>query len=541
MANTEGQVPVYNSADEIPIYEKRHVQQIDFDGLPKFNVIWLFANYIMNVKDSYPEFAWQNGIAILSALVRRRMYIKMNGEFTYLNIWTLSLGQSGYARKSGSMGIGRRNLTNAISGILLPEDTSPEGLIEAMATTIKVPNKQKDGTKTMESIEMEQEGEIPFSQRSLWKDEAGQLYAGMQKAHMQGIGELFCKLHGCPNEYYKKLTSKSIVIENAYFSMNLATTPASFMRHMTDDNINTGFGTRHLIVAPSYIKSRKPLKEDSDRDSDLEVIITKSIKVIDSVIPEGGLRIRFQDGVLEAIDEWAAEREEFFAKTKDEKMSSFFAKYQTDTIRIAALIELGNIPYYLAVNDWKGGEFHINDTYKDDGNDYLELINSLPEEINYQLSKLNISLASAQYALKLMDSMYLPYIANLNFNDEKNGRHNDVQKFYTLLEKEKKMNRSILLKKLGVSSDKLETIQLDGLVAGHIEVCTVKTKTKPQTWYVYKPTDETKFGFQVDYSNVQIEEFKPDMKMKFAAPKDIDLDSMNEIERSETIDWEISA
>ncbi len=512
-------ISVYNSPDEIPLYEKQHVKPIDFDGLPNFNVIRMFINYIMCVKDSYPEFAWQNGLSMLSTLVRRRLFTKMNGELIYLNLWTLSLGLSGYARKSGAIGIGKRIVGNAIEHTFLPEDTTPEGLIEAMASRLLIPRVRKDGTSTVERIDRDLQGNIPSSQMALWKDEAGQMYAAMGKAHMQGMGELFCKLHGCPSEYYKKLTSKSIVIENAYFTMNLATTPASFLKHANSGDIDTGFIARHLIVAPSYIKDRKPLKEDSERDNAVEQVITKALKTIDGILPDNELKFQFQEGVLDLIDRWAAEHEEFFARTKDEKMSSFFAKYQMDTVRIAALIELGNIPYYLAMNKRDSEEVHIQGKFKDESTNYLDIIKDLPENINYELTKLNISLASMLFALKTMDSVYLPHVANLDFIDGKASFQNDVQKFYALMERVKKMNRSSMVKKF--SQSRLEEITYDAVAEGHIEVCQVATATKPQFWFVYKPTDTTNFKLKADYSNVVIDEFEPDIKMKFKAPKEV--------------------
>ncbi len=542
--NAAENTKVYNSPDEIPVYEKQHIKPIDFDGLPNFNVIKLFADYIMDVKDSYPEYAWQNGISMLSAIARKRLYFSLNGELSYLNLWTMSLGQSGYARKSGVMSIAKRILSNAVENIFLPEDATPEALIESMASIIELPSKDKGKDKdnsTMESFDMDVKGQIPSSQKTLWKDEAGQMYASMGKAHMQGMGELLNVLHGCQPEYNKKLVRKNIIIKDIYFTMNLTTTPESFMKHMTAENISTGFGPRHLIVSPSYIKPRKPITQSSKRDNEIEQVITKALKIIDNIFATQKLEIQYQEGIFETINEWAGEREEFFAKTENEKMASFFGKYQTAAVKIATLIELGNIPYYIAemkmnpekVHITASGDFYINDIYKNEDKDYLKMINSLPDDTKFKLSNITISLASLQFALKMMDSMYMQYIASMEFNESLNIRQNDIQKFYEILEKEKKVNHSIMLKKLGLSSDKLNAIQFDGVMMGHIEVCEVKTKTKPQIWYVYKKDEGKNLVFDINYSNIQIKEFKPDIKMNYAAI----LDDINKYEATKQPIW----
>lgn len=512
------EVPIYNSPDEIPIPKDQQIPRIDFDGLPDYNVIKIFVNYVADIKDSYPEYAWQNALAMLSALTRRRLHAKMNGEFVYMNLWTLSLGISGYARKSGAIEIARRILNCAVENIFLPEDTTPEGLIKAMATKVSISTKATSNKKCVISSENDMGEEIPFSQRALWKDEAGQLYAQMGKSHMQGMGELFCKLHGCGAPYIKELASERIIIRDYYFPMNLATTPVSFLNHATNDDISTGFIARHLIVNPSYSKNRMPIKEDSDSSDQTEHLIIKCIKIIDKVLANQGLRARFPDEQLDIIDKWAEEREEYFAMNNNETMSSFFAKYQTNVMRIATLIELGNIPYYI-LNNLTSDNIHadilpINKIYPNRKSDNIEDLLDLPDRLDYELCELKISTASIQFALKMMDSIYIPYAANLELNSEKSYFKNDVEKVEQLMKKNRKMDHSSLLKAAKLKACTLTESMHSLLESETITFCQVRTKTKPQLWYSYIPSDKINYNFKLDYSKVNIQRFEPDMKFK---------------------------
>ncbi len=134
MEIAEDGIPIFSTADEIPIGEQI-VKPINMDGLPKYNTIVKFMDYMSTISDTYPEFSFQGGLAILSTIVRRRICVRLNGRAIYPYLWLGNLGQSGYARKSAAMDGVRDAVTGAkIGSMFLPIDVTPEGLLDELAT-----------------------------------------------------------------------------------------------------------------------------------------------------------------------------------------------------------------------------------------------------------------------------------------------------------------------------------------------------------------------------------------------------------------------
>lgn len=326
------EIPEFKSIDDIPLPQEDVIPPISFYGLPEFSYHKLFIDYIGSISDTYPEFSFQNATATLSTLVRKRLHFKLNSRMEYTNLITLCLGQSGYSRKSVPMIAAYNLLKEGIGDTFLSKDASPEGLISEMADIITTTRRTKDGNEDV--VELKQKQPIRKALCSLWKDEAGQFYAQLNKPHMQSTKELLCHFYDCPTDYDKSLSSKKFHIGEIYFSMNLATTPTSFIQNVTTKDVHTGFLARHNIVLPTYQKIRKPLTEDTDDDLITEKAFQLMLKLLDKILPIKPLRMRINKAELEMLDNWCKVREEYFAKERNETMGSFFARFQINIIKI---------------------------------------------------------------------------------------------------------------------------------------------------------------------------------------------------------------
>lgn len=579
-------VTCVNSVDDIVMPNNDLVPPINFDGLPNYNFIKMFVDYITGIKDSYPEYAFQNGLAMLSTTVMRRVFVQLNGEDVFTNLWLLSLGLSGYARKSGPYTIAERIVKNSVGAVFLPADTTPEGLIAEMADIIETKKTKKDGS--LEVIRDSQiiEGEPRKALFSLWKDEGGQLLAQLNKSHMQGLTESFCYFHGCPQDYNKRLSAKRIIIDGpVYFGMNLTTTINSFKKYIHSDEIGTGFLPRCLIVAPEYVKIRMDIIESSENDYNKEKIITDMLQGINDLLPKTSLKVEFQPGVLQVLNTWAKEREEYFAQERDEQMSSLFAKLPSQVIRMAMLFELGNIPQYIyeqlkEINsslDCSEGQKtsknienieqlkEINSLYSNlQEQSYEQSISprdkvsnqcidgvfdgvSLPETIifdeivskntdppthtsirepkttsninyicdKYVISKLRVSISSVLFAIKMVDTMYLPYMHKLRACVGVDNFTNNLLSIRKIIEQRKKIQRGELLRLSNVETASKFNDAMNMLItSGTVKEYSVKGKTKPSTWYVYVPSSLKDFKFKIKTGEMKNEASRPLVELK---------------------------
>ncbi len=512
-------IPEYNTIEDIPLPQEDVIAPISFDGLPDYNFVKMFVDYIATVSDTYPEYAFLNGIAMLSTTLRRRLYIRHNGRTEYPNLWTLCLGQSGYARKGGAMTPAYDFLKDSLGNIFLSKDVSPEGLISELADTITTYKKTKDGGN--EPVVDYQQSEIRKAECALWKDEAGQFYAQLNKPHMQSMKELLCHFYDCPSEYDKTLSAKKFHIGEIYHSMNLATTPMSFINNVTTKDVHTGFLARHNIVNPSYQKKRNPISEDTEEDLIKEVLFKQLIKIIDKLLPTKPIRVRIGEENLKILDNWCKEREEHFARERNETMGSFFARFQINVIKMALLLDLGNLPFYWYLYNGIGDNSQSENTIfirpyeiiskkgfiHTQGDEYL---NSILSHINnsnisdYNISSMHISVESLLYVLKLYDSVFLPYAYQICTYGKVEVFANYLSAIYKILQERKKIDRSTLMRLSHVGrrddfNEAIATLKEAGAVLEY----RVKGKTKPVSVYVYAPSPYTKIAFNSYQADTQ--------------------------------------
>jgi hypothetical protein len=504
-------IPEVDSIEDIPLPKEDLIAPISFDGLPNSNFVKMFVDYIKTVSDTYPEYTFLNGVSMLSTIARRRLYFKLNGRFEYTNLINLCLGQSGYARKGGAMIPAYSIMKSAIGDTFLSKDLSPEGLISEMADTVTTVKKTKTGNEPV--IEL-QNNPIRKAVCALWKDEAGQFYAQLNKPHMQSMKELLCHFYDCPTEYDKTLSAKKTHIGEIYFSMNLATTPTSFIENVTTKDVHTGFLARHNIVNPSYTKIRKGITEDTEDDLITEKAFESLVKLIDKMLPEKPLRVRIGKKELLMLDAWCKEREEYFAKERNETMGSFFARFQMNVIKMATLLDLGSLPacLYLYNNGVDNSQFENtiiirpHEIISKKGFVLTSLSNvaicivSLLNNSNisdYNISSMCISKSSLLYVMKLYDSMFLPYTYQICINGKVALFANYLSNIYNILQDKKKMERANLMRASHVSKrvdfdEAIETLKEAGAVLEY----KVKGKTKPISAYVFVPSPYTKLNFK---------------------------------------------
>lgn len=479
----EADLPVYNTQDEIPTYEK-DVPPINMDGLPEYNLIRKFMNN-PSISESYPEYAMQGAFTVLAATARRRISVRVNSSDKFPQLWMVALGPSGIGGKSKAINITKETIESVIGeAIILSDEATLAGFVADMATKTSVRGTGKNSTEWTDISEKyaDEECRILRSERVYIRDEASQMFAQMQKHGKDSLEPLLLKLHG-GKTYKKLLVRKKELVEDPFFSMFVATTTEGLTKNITKANLESGFLGRNQITNPHYEKAWKPLKEDIESEAQVNQDLIDEFKLLDSVLGDS-IRAGFQEEALNMLNEWVEERITYYKKERDEDHLVLIPRFQENAISMALLIELGNIPHNVGENK------------------------------NVVLKGLKITTASMGFALKLIDSVFAPYMNTLALRDEYiRSEKKDVARIERLLMNHRKLDHSTVLHNTKINKKRLAEI-IDTLIeAGVVELCKAKKDDSRQKgiWYVYVPPDTNKFVFKTDYRTTQINEYTPEM------------------------------
>ena len=502
---------VWKSADDIPTYSD-DIPPIDIQsfGIPVGNFILRFCDYIEYVTDTYPEYTLCSALSSISVVAQRRVYFSLASEEFFTNLWILIMGYSGYARKSTSVKKAKRHIKKSCGNLFLPEDVNPASLLDNISTTIKHKTTEKGKNEKIWVDELlavpDEKRDISRAHRMLIKDEAGQLLSQLEGQTHKAMKDTLLRLYD-PDDYTKDLRDKSIIIKEPYFSIYWGSTPETIKKYMTKDDFKSGFLARMLSVNPSYKKQRKDLNDSNASDdptiADFEMEIESALACIDRILRssttqkeidgEGNiinkykpLRARLDKISLQMLNDWVAEREEYYALHHDEIMSAITARMQGNIIKLALLIELGNLPWLTA-----GAQEPI------------------------KIKEFIIGKCTMESALKMIDAIFLPYAIKLSrdLSDENaSASYTGSSKMVRNLEKKlisyRKKEKSLIYHECGIKKEDYAECEDTLMDMGVLQVHTVITKeNKWQPWYVYTPLMFGSEHFKHNYSKTRVSEY----------------------------------
>ncbi len=209
---------------------------------------WLddFSNWAgHNSPETPSSFIQAGGIWLIGLAIARRLYIHVH-EKTYPHLYMLWIGESGMAKSTGLNQINRL-VYQVMPYMLLPEENSPESLIENLAGNMpenldKLPRTFQDRI---------QSGAKFAAQRGIVIDEAQSLLGANKKDYMQGLSEWLLKLYNGYDEYQRATRSRGMVfIRYAGLSIIGATTPSAMARAITADKWEDGELARYIMIYP---------------------------------------------------------------------------------------------------------------------------------------------------------------------------------------------------------------------------------------------------------------------------------------------------
>ena len=250
--------------------------------------------------------------------------------------------------------------------------------------------------------------------------------------------------------------------------------------------------------------------QDGEKDEKMFDALVKILDIMDHILGDNELKIILSEEFMKLLDEWAEQRENKFRKEHNDAMASFFARFQINVVKIAILIELGNLPYYISryieMHDGSlSDEITINASKmmkesKTRGNDFsmidLESFSDSDEIKRFKLEKMNVSIESLLFAIKLYDELFIPYTYEIVTKSKIDVYQNHVNIVYNFIRTKKIADYSEALR--GCNMKAKDFVEVIGTLvsAGALKTYTVKGKTKNKIYLVYIPQYFKQYTFK---------------------------------------------
>jgi hypothetical protein len=478
-------------------HTQQRIPRIDIRGLPNYNFINLFMEYIGD-KRSYHEYNYINAKSMLVATTLGRVYARTPGiqgepypKPLRANDMNVIIGNSGTGKSVSHDEA--KDIQETIMGkdIFIPR-CAPETLAKELSdikviTQLERPKGNKGEDRDSESEDPEDktskkhkeisiEIELPAVRyprcwRVFWLGEFGSFLADTNKSYMEGIIEDFCDYYSGNIETKTikgdtKLSNiKFMFRDDLFFAVNGSMTPMSLM-YITIEMIKKG-----LMRITFYDGSDLPQK-DIPPDADIEAIQNKTGNLLEKteqhkktkgtkkddyrkrcIIKCGAiLDSLLKDQILEVDISEEAEalilnREKAMLRQfgNDRYILMLISRDLEKIFKECIAVELGNVPYYLISNKDRlaDKEITITETLKDLENTdgfYAALnefdISKIDNE--HRIRKLTVTPETARFVLKMFDRIYFPSMVSI------------VDK---IREQDRKVNKTTLEKVIRVFND----------------------------------------------------------------------------------------
>ncbi|MFC1530067.1 DUF3987 domain-containing protein [Gemmatimonadota bacterium] len=223
--------------------------------LPQTGFLRDYIKYAGNLTDAPDEYHWIVGYAVLATACQDRFRIVFGDQEIYPNIWAVKVGPPTF-RKSTTDNIGQR-LLRKVSGLtILPNEFSPESLVEGLCKA------------------------NPPSGIFCWP-EFGATLSRLNRDYMRGTKEMLADFFDVPEYYERSLRSGVSRLERPTLTILASSTEEWFLKHIAEEDLGGGFYSRFLYVKAN---SRKPLLHFPPApDTSLQYKLVEHLKRVQSL------------------------------------------------------------------------------------------------------------------------------------------------------------------------------------------------------------------------------------------------------------------
>lgn len=217
-------------------------------------------------------------IWLIGLAVARRVCLDLH-ERIYPHLYVLLVAETSKYAKSTGMNTIYSLVIATMPHMLIPGQTSPEGMIELLAGQQPV-NFDKLPTREKELIEA---GRKFAGQRGIIMDEFSGLLAASKKDYMAGFVELLMRLYDA-REYEQHYTRSGglVSIKNPAIGIFGATTPAAMARSISNEDWENGAFARYLMM---FREKPLPYTENYSQVAPPNAIL-KDLLFLHNILPE---------------------------------------------------------------------------------------------------------------------------------------------------------------------------------------------------------------------------------------------------------------
>lgn len=262
------------------------------------------------------------GLTVLSASVRRRVFLEQEYYKIYPNLYVIIVAESARVRKSTAMDIGRDILLEAFPDIKIMRDSmTSQGLIKALNHKVTVIKDDK--------IQEQERSDV-----AIFADEVANLFS-YDKTRASQMVIFLTRTYGCPSVYDHTTVRDSTVRLHNLYPVLLGGTDPRNLKVLPDDAVGGLTGRLIWIIESARRKNNPGWKINST-----EGLRRRALRemLIHDLVEIGRLEgeVNVNEGAQRIYNEWYEQLSQ--KDTKDPEIDAFYQRCHTTALRVAILI-----------------------------------------------------------------------------------------------------------------------------------------------------------------------------------------------------------
>lgn len=302
---------------------------------------WLLGYREYTAQSEAPEpFHLWTGMSVLSAALRRHVWINQGYYVVYPNLYVVLVAPPGACKKSVAINIGLR-IARKVPGLNIESNKmTPASLIHTLNSgVITATQAMKQAAKTPQTPE-EKALEEKLIKAIKLKMECSAMLVSTEFSVMLGADStqngmlaLLTDLYDSPERWSYKTMARGVEeIHNVFLSILAATTPDWLGNSIPADAIGGGFTSRILFCAQTQKRHDNPRPKLTQKEADLEKRLVEDLTRISEIKGE----VVLTDAAEKFYDEWYRNRNR--REIEDERFWGYLERKPDHLLKIAIII-----------------------------------------------------------------------------------------------------------------------------------------------------------------------------------------------------------
>ena len=284
---------------------------------PTEDFITDYMDYATGLTDAYVEYHEAAALFLLSAAVRRNVFVRLKHDTYYPAVWFLLLGNSGEGRKSTAIKIAEAILRRIEEIHVYPDDSTPEYMIEEMSDV----------------------------SQGVWvRDEIAGWFALLNKNYMDGMKELYMKLYDCVEYYKRGLRQQVFELDKVFISLITATTPSRLQKNVIEEDFYSGWLARFTMVFPTGDRVYQSVRRFSEQDEVYRKKLTRTLNYLVDLF-KSPTEATITDVCLQMYNEFLKENDNLLGQHINiDALAAFYNRLGETALKMALLHEIATCP-----------------------------------------------------------------------------------------------------------------------------------------------------------------------------------------------------